>query len=94
MPLPPLSAETAVSKLIDASKLIEQRPGLKPQEESRVVEAFNLLANGLPAQRSNGAKQRAVYLDFLQRVNNVLGRDKLVLCAATLGPSNVARILL
>ena len=56
------------------------------------MEAFKLLANGLPTQLSNGSKQRAVYLDFLQRVNNVLGRDKVVLYAATLGPSYVARM--
>ncbi|KAB8227918.1 uncharacterized protein BDW43DRAFT_316427 [Aspergillus alliaceus] len=92
MPPQLLTAEDAVTKLIDSSKLIEMRPGLKTQEENRVVEAFTLLATGPPAEDTRAAKQRTIYLQFLQQVNTVLGRDKVVLCAATIGCSNVARM--
>jgi hypothetical protein len=90
MPQKSLSTESVIDKLVDSSRLIQQRPGLKPPEENRVTEAFNLLATGPPSKGAKGAKQRTVYLEFLQRVNATLGRDKVVLCAAILGPSSVA----
>jgi hypothetical protein len=90
MPQKSLSIESVIDKLVDSSRLIQQRPGLKPPEENRVTEAFNLLATGPPSKGAKGAKQRTVYLEFLQRVNATLGRDKVVLCAAILGPSSVA----
>nr|KMM68950.1 hypothetical protein CPAG_05273 [Coccidioides posadasii RMSCC 3488] len=90
MPQNALSVEHAVDKLVNASKLVEQRPGLKPAEEARVIDAFNLMATGTGI--GTGAKRRTVYLEFLQRVNSVLGRDKVVLCAAILGPSAVGRM--
>ncbi len=86
----PLSVESAVDKLIDTSKVIQNRMGVKSAEEKRVNEAFTLLAEGPPPESSTGAKQRVVYLDFLQRVQKVVGLSKVVLCAAGLGPSAVA----
>lgn len=88
----PLPVDNIVEKLIDASKVIQHRMGLKLAEEKRVHEAFTLLANGLPSANSKGAKQREVYLDFLQRVQKVVGLSKVVLCAAGLGPSAVANM--
>jgi hypothetical protein len=86
----PLSVESVVDKLIDASKVIQRRAAIKPSEEKRVEEAFKLLATGPPATGSKGAKQRHVYLDFMRRVQDVVGFTKVVLCAAALGPSAVA----
>jgi hypothetical protein len=80
----------AVDKLIDASKVIQRRPGLKSTEGKRVTEAFTLLATGPPPVDSKGAKQRDVYLDFLRRVQKVIGLSKVVLCAAGLGPSAIS----
>lgn len=79
-----------VRKLIDASMVIERRMGLKAAEQKRVDEAFTLLARGTLPSKSTGSKQRRVYLDFLQRVEKVMGLSKVVLCAAGLGPSAVA----
>ncbi|KAL9107894.1 MAG: hypothetical protein Q9187_008366, partial [Circinaria calcarea] len=81
-----------VDKLIDASKVVQHRMGVKPAEERRVSEAFSLLARGPPSADSKGAKQRVIYLDFLQRVQKVMGFSKVVLCAASLGPSAVANM--
>jgi hypothetical protein len=84
--------EKAIDKLIDASKVMQHRPGLKSTEEKRVNEAFTLLATGPPSVNSKGAKQREIYLDFLRRVQKVVGLSKVVLCAAGLGPSAVANM--
>ncbi len=86
----PPSAADIVEKLIDASIVIDRRMGLKAAEEKRVDEAFTLLAKGTLPSDSKGSKQRRVYLDFLQRVEKVVGLSKVVLCAAGLGPSAVA----
>ena len=88
MPQIALSLEDAVDKLIDASKVIQHRMGLRQAEEKRVNEAFELLVDG-PQDDSNGAKQRTIYLDFLRRVLKVVGASNVVLCAASLGPSAV-----
>jgi hypothetical protein len=91
----PVSAESAVKsavdKLIDASKVMQRRMGLKPVEQKRVNDAFTLLASRLPAD-SKGAKQRELYLDFLRRVRTVLGDPGVVLCAVGLGPAAVANM--
>ena len=81
-----------VEKLIDISEVIENRMGLKPVEEKRVNEAFAMLANGPPPAQSTGAKQRIVYVDFLQRVQKLMGLPMVVLCAAGLGSSSVAAL--
>lgn len=92
LPHGPMSVKSAVDKLIDASKVMQHRMGLKEVEEKRVKDAFMLLATGPPAADSKGAKQRVVYLDFLRRVQTVLGLSGVVLCAAGLGPAAVANM--
>ncbi|KAE8151320.1 hypothetical protein BDV25DRAFT_138948 [Aspergillus avenaceus] len=92
MPPQNLTAEEAVTKLINASRVIQMRPGLKQQEEKRVVEAFGLLAKDPLAGRTKGARQKRVYLQLLRQVKDILGWDKVVLRAAIVGPSNVARM--
>jgi hypothetical protein len=92
LPHGPMSVKSAVDKLIDASKVMQHRMGLKQVEEKRVKDAFMLLAAGPPAADSKGAKQRVVYLDFLRRVQTVLGLSGVVLCAAGLGPAAVANM--
>lgn len=68
-----MSVKSAVDRLSDASKVIQHRMGLKQVEEKHVKDAFMLLATGPPAADSKGAKQRAIYLDFLRSVQAVLG---------------------
>ena len=86
----PTSIADIVEKLVDASVVIERRMGLKEAEEKRVDETFALLAKGTLQSDSKGSKQKRVYLDFLRRVEKVMGLSKVVLCAAALGPSAVA----
>ena len=82
--------ESAVNKLVDASKVIEHRMGLKQTEEKRVNDAFRLLVTRLPLPNSRGAKQQDIYLDFLRRVQQLLGSPRIVLCAVGLGLAAVA----
>ena len=84
-----LSTQEAVDKLVDAAKVIERRMGLKAAEEKRVNEAFELLASGPPSAHSKGAKGKEIYLDFLRRVQRILGLSKVVLLAAGLGLSAI-----
>lgn len=84
-----LTLNEAVDKLVDTSKVIQHRMGLKPAEEKRVNDAFRLLAAGSPPADSTGAKQRTIYLDFLRRVQKVTRLSNVALCAAGLGPSAV-----
>lgn len=63
-----LMIETAMDKLIDSSKVTQNRMGVKAAEEKRVSEAFGLPVEGVSPENSKGAKQRVIYLDFLQRV--------------------------
>ncbi len=79
-----------IDKLIDTSTVIQLRMGVKLAEENRISEAFTLLAEGPPPESSKGAKQRVVYLEFLQRVQKVVGHSMVVLCAVGLGPSAVS----
>lgn len=64
--------------------------GVKSAGEKRVNDAFELLAAGPPAAGSKGARQQEVYLDFLRRIQKVLGLFMVVLCAVELGPSAVS----
>lgn len=82
MPQIALSVEKAVDKLIDASKVIQNRMGVKPAEDKRVNAALTLLAGPF-------SKQHEVYLNFLRRVQKVMGLSMVVLCAAGLGPSAI-----
>jgi hypothetical protein len=84
------SLDKAVDKLIDTSKVVQHRMGVKPAEEKRVNEAFELLAAGPPTTGLKGARQREVYLDFLRRIQKVLGLSMVILCAVGLGPSAVS----
>ena len=79
-----------IDKLIDTSTVIQLRMGVKLAEENRISEAFTLLPEGPPPESSKGAKQRVVYLEFLQRVQKVVGHSMVVLCAVGLGPSAVS----
>lgn len=90
MPQKGISLDQAVDKLIDASKVVQHRMGVKPAEEKRVNDAFKLLAAGPPAAGSKGARQQEVYLNFLRRIQKVLGLSMVVLCAVGLGPSAVS----
>lgn len=79
-----------IDKLIDTSTVIQLRMGVKLAEENRISEAFTLLVEGPPPESSKGAKQRVVYLEFLQRVQKVVGHSMVVLCAVGLGLSAVS----
>ena len=81
---------STIDKLIDTSTVIQLRMGVRSAEENRISEAFTLLAEGPPPESSKGAKQRVVYLEFLQRVQKVVGHSMVVLCAVGLGPSAVS----
>ena len=62
-----LSTKNTLNKLVDTSKVIERRKGVKEVEGKHVNEAFRLLTHGRPVN-ARGVKQQAVYLDFLKRV--------------------------
>lgn len=82
MPPIALSVEKAVDKLIDASKVIQNRIGVKLVEDKYINAALTLLA-GL------SSKQHEVYLNFLRRVQKVIGLSIVVLYTAGLGLSAI-----
>jgi hypothetical protein len=82
MPQKSLPLEQIVEKLIETSKIVENRMGLKSQEEVRVNDAFSLLAS-----RRCSVKKKP-YLELLQRVHKRIGGYGVVLCAA-IGPTTV-----
>lgn len=81
MPQTSLSIEEAIDKLIDASKVIQNRLNVKPAEDKRVNAALTLLAGR--------TDDDDVYVTFLRRVQQVMGLSIVVLCAAGLGPSKI-----
>ncbi|KAF4339508.1 hypothetical protein FMUND_15483 [Fusarium mundagurra] len=82
MPQKSLSLDQIVEKLIETSKIVENRMGLKSQEEARVKDAFSLLAS-----RRCSVKKKP-YLELLQRVHKRIGGYGVVLCAA-IGPTMI-----
>ena len=81
----PLSVKSAINKLINMSKVIQHCISLREAKEKHVKDTSMLLATGPPPAKSKGAKQQVIYLDFLHRVQRVLGFSEVVLCAARLG---------
>jgi hypothetical protein len=90
--MPTLSAEAAMNKLSEFSRLTSMRMCLKQTEQKRVDAAFELLATGAPPANAQGAKQKLVYLEVLQRTRTLVGDAGVVLCAAGLGPSAIANM--
>lgn len=84
------SIDAIIDKLIDTSKIIQNRMGLKPAEEIRVTEAFKLLAAGELPPDSKARANRKVYINLLKRIELVFGLNGVVLCAVGLGVSAVA----
>lgn len=87
-----LSVGSAMDKLSDFATLTKHRMGLKTMEKKRVDGAFELFATGPPPASSRGAKQKMLYLEFLQRVRTLLGDAGVVFCAAGLGSSAIANM--
>ncbi|OJD24957.1 hypothetical protein ACJ73_03669 [Blastomyces percursus] len=82
----PLSIDSAISSLADASRTIQRRNGVKAHEAKRIEEAVDLLRNGEPTD-AKGAKRRRIYLEFLQKVLEVNGPSMVILCVVGLGLS-------
>ena len=76
MPQKKWSVDEVVERLVQLSKVIECRRGLKPQQEVRVDDAFSIIASGHCT-----AKKRP-YLEFLQLVHARIGHYGVVVCAA------------
>ncbi|KAL8290964.1 hypothetical protein RB600_006439 [Gaeumannomyces tritici] len=84
------SISDMVDKLVEVSVVMKNRMGLKPAESDRVRGAFELLAAGMPPTDARGRANKLVYVEFLQRVQHLLGSEGVVLCAVGLGVSAVA----
>ncbi|KAK3387757.1 hypothetical protein B0H63DRAFT_470858, partial [Podospora didyma] len=89
MPREKSTIESLVDKLINTSCTVNKRMGLKPAEAKRVKDAFALLAAGGPPPNLSAMLNKTYYVDFLQRVQTVLGPKGVVLCAVGLGVSAV-----
>lgn len=87
-----LSVESAMDKLSHFATLTKHRMGLRATEKKRVDGAFELFATGPPPASSKGAKQKMLYLEFLQRVRTLVGDAGVVFCAAGLGSSAIANM--
>ena len=88
----PLTAEAAVTKLLEISKLICSRNGVKQNEGTRIQEAFKLVASSSSKAISKTDLRRNSYQRFLKRVEVVNGVQAIVLCAVGLGQSAVANM--
>ena len=88
----PLTAEAAVTKLLETSKLICSRNGVKQNEGTRIQEAFKLVASSSSKAISKTDLRRNSYQRFLKRVEVVNGVQAIVLCAVGLGQSAVANM--
>ncbi|KAJ5253230.1 hypothetical protein N7489_003640 [Penicillium chrysogenum] len=85
-----LSLTSAIEQLIQASRDVERRNGVKEKERKRIKAAATLLRNGYPPQDSIGAGRQSTYLDFLRKVLQLNGPSMVVLCAIGLGLSTIA----
>ncbi|KAI2740878.1 hypothetical protein DTO013E5_8357 [Penicillium roqueforti] len=85
-----LSLSSALEKLVQASRYVERRNGVKEKERKRIKAAATLLRNGYPPQDSIGAGRQSTYLDFLRKVRQLNGPSMVVLCAIGLGLSTIS----
>ena len=85
-----LSLDSALQRLVQASRDVERRNGAKETETKRVKSAATLLRNGYPPQDSIGASRQSTYLDFLRKVLQLNDLSMVVLCAIGLGQSAIA----
>lgn len=85
-----ISVADIVDKLVDASVAVRNRMGLKGPEEVRVDDAFALLAAGRPTPGCRGEPNKLRYVEFLLRVEEVMGPPGVVISAVGLGVSAVA----
>ena len=81
----------ALDRVIDASRVIELRKGVKPTEDKRITEAAALLANKPDLDDSQASKRRNLYYEFLLRVHEI-DFSFVILCAVGLGPSAVVNL--
>ncbi|KAK9847084.1 hypothetical protein MYU51_020485 [Penicillium brevicompactum] len=85
-----LSLSGALEKLVQASRFVERRNGVKEKEKKKIKAAATLLRNGYPSQDSIGAGRQSTYLDFLRKVLQLNGPSMVVLCAIGLGLSTIS----
>lgn len=85
-----LSISSALEKLVQASRYVERRNGVKDKEKKKIKAAATLLRNGYPPQGSIGAGRKSTYLDFLRKVLQLNGPSMVVLCAIGLGLSTIS----
>jgi hypothetical protein len=88
----PLTAEAAVTKLLETSKRICSRAGVKQHEGARIQEAFKLVASSSSKTTSKTDLRRDSYQRFLKRAEIVNGVQAIVLCAVGLGQYAVANM--
>src|SRR2546423_8114961 len=82
--------EGAVAKLRSNAETITLRKGVKPHEEERIKEAFDLLFVQQPElPNKKAAERRKAYLQFLGNVYQICGAQFVVLCAIAFGRSMV-----
>ena len=84
-----LSINDAVQKLLTASETIRLRGNIKPHEDQRVKQAFNLLAQGQTPATSKTNERRNSYRHFLSYIDKECGSQMVVLAAIGLGQSAV-----
>ena len=77
-----------MEKLLEASKIIKYREGIKPHEGSRVQDAFTLIGGPTTKEgTSQAAHRRKDYQWFLKKIREAVGPQMIVLCAVGLGQS-------
>ncbi|RHZ48209.1 hypothetical protein CDV55_100410 [Aspergillus turcosus] len=85
----PLSIQSALERLSQASRAIQRRNGVQNKEAKRIRDAVALLRRGCPVD-SRGESRQKIYLEFLRKVLELSGRPMVVLCAVGLGLSVIA----
>ncbi|MCJ1473156.1 hypothetical protein MMC13_001807 [Lambiella insularis] len=88
----PASVETAVDKLHRSLEAIRFRDGVKPQEATRIQEAFILLSEPQGTAETKTQERRECYRELLKTLHRAVGLQAVVLCAVGLGQSAVANM--
>lgn len=85
-----LRLSAAVEKLLDTSKLITLREGVRKSEARRVQDGLELIERPEIEATDRTSTRRMQYQRFLKKVKEVGGPQMVVLCTACLGQSSLA----
>ncbi|KAI9888495.1 MAG: hypothetical protein M1814_006886 [Vezdaea aestivalis] len=85
----PPSVEKAMERLLNALRVIKYREDVKKGEQTRVQEAFVLLAGSQQEVTSQATQRQRNYQWLLKKANTAIGPHIVMLCAIGLGQSAI-----